>query len=59
MPDVTYVGGHAAVEIDVDNKFVTVAKGDHVTVSDEQAKEMCVSDAWTAKASKSTVKEQS
>ena len=60
MPDVTYVGGHDAVEVDDGSGRLVLAEKDGapVTVDAATAAEMSVSGAWSVKpASKSTVKE--
>lgn len=47
MPDVTYVGSHHAVEIEVDGRIVLVGKDKPVAVDADQAAEMDKSDAWS------------
>lgn len=57
MPERIYQGSHDAVELVVDEQPVLVRKGQPVTVSDEQAAAMDVSDAWAAPGAKPKKKE--
>ena len=59
MPKRVYVGGSAAVEIQLPNgQVVTVARGSVVEVPDEMAKEMDASAAWEVPTSKSSKSEK-